>query len=88
MYDLLLNLAQPRDSVSFCLYPWPSESDMDNGECKFQSLKFHDFCQKFNEREGGQHDQHCVKNKFVKNTVGGRGVNLNLDNVFKYNVFF
>ena len=21
LYDLLLNLAQPRDSVSFCLYP-------------------------------------------------------------------
>ena len=38
--------------------------------------------------EGGQHDQHFVKNKFVKNRVGGRGVNLNLDNVFKYTVFF
>ena len=37
-------------------------------------------------REGGQHDQHCVKNKFVKNRVGGRGVNLNLNNVFKYTV--
>ena len=49
----------------------------DNRECKFQSLKFHDFC---------QHDQHCVKNKFVKNRVGGGGggVKLNLDNVFKY----
>ena len=34
--------------------------------------------------KGGQHDQHCVKNEFVKNRVGGRGVNLNLDNVFKY----
>ena len=39
----------------------------------FQSLKFHDFCQKFYGREGGQHDQHCVKNKFVKNRVGGKG---------------
>ena len=39
-------------------------------------------------REGGQHDQHCVKNKFVINRVGGRGVNLNLDNVFKYTGFF
>ena len=29
-----------------------------------------------------------VKNKFVKNRVGGREVNLNLDNVFKYTVFF
>ena len=38
--------------------------------------------------EGGQHDQHFVKNEFVKNRVGGRGVNLNLDNVFKYTVFF
>ena len=35
-------------------------------------------------REGGQHDQHFVKNKFGKNRVGGRGVNLNLYNVFKY----
>ena len=35
---------------------------------------------------GGQQDQHCVKNEFVKNMVGGRGVNLNLDNVFKYTV--
>ena len=35
-------------------------------------------------REGGQHDQHCVKNKFVKNRV----VNLKLDNVFKYTVCF
>ena len=33
-------------------------------------------------------DQHFVKNKFVKNRVGERGVNLNLDNVFKYTVFF
>ena len=39
-------------------------------------------------REGGHHDQHCVKNKFVKNRVGGRGVKLNLDNVFKYTVCF
>ena len=23
--------------------------------------------------KGGQHGQHCVKNKFVKNRVGGRG---------------
>ena len=37
---------------------------------------------------GGQNDQHFVKNKFVKNRVGGRGVNLNLDNVFKYTVCF
>ena len=37
---------------------------------------------------GGQHDQHCVKNKFVKNRVGGSGVNLNMDNVFKYTGFF
>ena len=29
-----------------------------------------------------------VKNKFVKNRVGGREVNLNLDNVFKYTVVF
>ena len=28
------------------------------------------------------------KNKFAQNRVGGRGVNLNLDNVFKYAVFF
>ena len=34
-------------------------------------------------REGGQHDQHCVKNKFVKNKVEGRGVNLNFDKVSK-----
>ena len=38
--------------------------------------------------EGGQRDQHFVKNKFVKNRVGGRGVNLNLDNVFKYTGLF
>ena len=37
-----------------------------------------------NSRDGGQHDQHFVKNEFVKNRVGGRGVNLNFDNVFKY----
>ena len=61
---------------------------MDNRDCKFQSLKFHDFCQKFLGREGGQHDQHFVKNKFVKNRVGGREVNLNLDVVNKYTVFF
>ena len=36
-----------RDSVSSCLYPWPSESNRDYWDCKFQSLKFHDFCQKF-----------------------------------------
>ena len=30
----------------------------------------------------------CVKNTFVKNRVGGRGVNLNLDNVCKYTVCF
>ena len=36
----------------------------------------------------GQHDQHFVKNKFVKNRVGGSVVNLNLDDVFKYTVFF
>ena len=35
-----------------------------------------------------QHDQNFVKNKFVKNRVGGREANLNLDNVFKYTVFF
>ena len=46
------------------------------------------FFQKFLGREGGQHDQHFVKNKFVKNRVGGRGVNLDLDNVFRYTVFF
>ena len=28
-----------------------------------------------------------VKNKFAKNRVGGREVNLNLDNVFKYTFF-
>ena len=39
LYDFLLNLAQPRDFVSFCLYPWPSESNKDN--------RCHDFCQKF-----------------------------------------
>ena len=39
-------------------------------------------------REGGQHDQRFVKNKFVKNRVGGRGVNFNLDNVFKCTIFF
>ena len=33
--------------------------------------------------EGGKHDQH-----FVKNRVGGREVNLNMDNVFIYTVFF
>ena len=38
--------------------------------------------------EGGQHDQHFVKNKFVKNRVEGREVNLNLDNVFKYTGVF
>ena len=39
--------------------------------------------------EGGRsHDQHFVKNNFVKNRVGGREVNLNLDNVHKYTVFF
>ena len=31
-------------------------------------------------REGGQHDQHYIKNKFVKNRVGG----IKLDKVFKY----
>ena len=39
-------------------------------------------------REGGQHDQHFVKNKFVKNRLGGRGTNLNLDNVFRYTVVY
>ena len=29
---------------------------------------------------GGQDDQHCVKNEFVKNRVGGREVKLNLYN--------
>ena len=29
-----------------------------------------------------------VKNEFIKNRVGGRGVNLNFDNVCKYTVFF
>ena len=71
----------------FLSLPWPSESNRDNSECKFHSLKFCDFCQKFEGREGGQYVQHFVKNKFVKNRVGGRGVNLNLDNVFKYTVF-
>ena len=33
--------------VSYFLYPWPSENDRDNSKCRFQSLKFHDFCQKF-----------------------------------------
>ena len=28
------------------------------------------------------------KKEFVRNRVGGREVNLNLDNVFKYTVFF
>ena len=36
----------------------------------------------------GQHDQHGVKNKFVKNRVGGRGVTIKLDNVCKYTGFF
>ena len=45
----------------------------DNRKRKFQSLKFCDFCQNFQGREGGQHDQHFVKNKFVKIRVGGRG---------------
>ena len=45
-------------------------------------------CFHFMGREGGQHDQHCVKNKFVKTRVGGRGVNLNLVNVCKYTVCF
>ena len=52
-----------------------------------QSLKCHDFCQKFQGRQGGQHDQNFVKNKCIKKRVGGREVNLNLDNVFKYAVF-
>ena len=34
---------------------------------------FYDFCQKIWGREGGQHDQHFVKNEFVKNRVGGSG---------------
>ena len=55
---------------------------------RMERLKVDDFCQKFIGREGGQHDQHFVKNKFVKNRVGGREVNLNLDNVHKYTVFF
>ena len=50
--------------------------------------KICDFCQNFKGWEGGQHEQHFVKNKFVKNRVGGREVNLNLDNVFKYTVLF
>ena len=45
----------------------------DNRQRKFQSLKFHDFCQNFQGREGGQHDQHFVKKEFVKIRVGGRG---------------
>ena len=36
----------------------------------------------------GRREVNMIKNKFVKNRVGGRGVNLNLDNVFKYAVFF
>ena len=35
-----------------------------------------------------QHDQQYVKNKFVKNKVGGREVHFNLDNVNKYTGFF
>ena len=50
--------------------------------------KICDFCQNFKGWEGGQHEQHFVKNKFVKNMVGGREVNLNLDNVHKYTGFF
>ena len=55
-----------------------------------QSLKCHDFVKNSmgGREEGGQHDQNFVKNKFVKNRVGGRGVDLNLDNVFKYTGFF
>ena len=34
---------------------------------------FYDFCQKIWGREGGQHDQHFVKNEFVKIRVEGRG---------------
>ena len=30
----------------------------------------------------------CHDQNFVKNRVGGREVNLNLDNVFKFTVFF
>ena len=37
LFDVLLNLAQPTGSVSFCLYLWPLESNKDNRECKFQS---------------------------------------------------
>ena len=48
----ITHLAQPRDSVSFCLYPWPSESNRDDRESKFQSLKFHNFCQ--NSRGGNE----------------------------------
>ena len=29
-------------TLSFCLYPWPSESNRDSRECKFQSVKCHD----------------------------------------------
>ena len=29
-----------------------------------------------------------IKNKFVKNRVGGRGVNLHLENIFKYTGFY
>ena len=61
---------------------------MDSSECKFHSLKFCNFCQKIYGREGGQHDQHFGKNKFVKNRVGGRAVNINSNNVFKYTGFF
>ena len=39
-------------------------------------------------REGGQHDQYFIENKFVKNRVGGMEVNLHLDNVHKYTGFF
>ena len=37
LYDLLIYMAQPRDSVSFCLYPWPSDSNKDNRECKLKA---------------------------------------------------
>ena len=85
LHNLVLNLAQPRNCLSVCT-PDPQKViriiEKVNSKPKM-SL----FLSKVL-GEGGQHDQHFVNNKFVKNRVGGREANINSDNVFKYTGFF
>ena len=76
--DLLLNLAQPRDSLSYCLIFDSKKVIRIIEKCKCKALKILG-------EGGGWPDQNFVKNKFVKNNrLEGREVHLNLGNVPKH----